>query len=111
MHPAHAKCRSRTQDQRYCARVVRTHEPVEPADGKCIELLVQRDGERTIVCLGDGRRLSVLNVAWGYDEGDTYARVTTNISPDVEGEAVDVFLTSEIDTIQDDAGAVLHRVV
>ena len=78
-------------------------------DDELVDLLVQRDGVRTIVCLRDGRRLSVFNIGWGYDEGDSYAHVTTNISPNVRGERADIFSTSEIATIKDETGAVLHR--
>jgi hypothetical protein len=42
----------------------------------------------------DGQRYLVFNIAWGYDEGDEWAHVTTNISPRIEGEHVDFFFTS-----------------
>lgn len=54
--------------------------------------------------LRDGRRLSVINVAWGYDIGDEYAHVTSNISPGIDGESVDFFFTSDVEIVLDEAG-------
>ena len=76
----------------------------EPADAQLIELLQRRDGHRTILVLRDGRRLSVINIAWGYDIGDEYAHVTSNISPAVDGESVDFFMTSQVERILNESG-------
>lgn len=76
----------------------------KPADTELIELLQRRDGHRTILVLRGGRRLSVINIAWGYDIGDEYAHVTSNTSPGIDGESVDFFSTSEVEIVLDEAG-------
>lgn len=73
----------------------------QPADDEVINLLVERDGIATTVALRNGLGLTVHNIAWGYDIGDEYAHVTSNISPDVEGASVDFFFTNEIESISD----------
>ncbi|MBM2614173.1 hypothetical protein JIG36_01210 [Actinoplanes sp. LDG1-06] len=70
-------------------------------DEDLVKLLHDRDGVETVVMLQDGRRLVVYDIAWGYDIGDQWAHVTTNISPGREGAAVDVFLTSEVASLID----------
>jgi hypothetical protein len=81
----------------------RSHGPdmVQPpaADTQLIELLRERDGRSTVVELHDGRRLTVINIAWGYDMGDAHAHVTTNGSPFVDGEPIDVFSTDEVQRV------------
>lgn len=74
----------------------------EPADQELIDLLLERDGRWTEVELHDGHRLRVLNIAWGYDEGDEYAHVTTNCSPS-PGRRVpmDFFFTSDVARVID----------
>jgi hypothetical protein len=54
-----------------------------PVDEELIDLLVRREGMTTEVVLRDGRRLRVVNIAWGYDDGDAHAHVTTYVSPSV----------------------------
>jgi hypothetical protein len=63
---------------------------------RIIPLLRNRDGQLTIVTMSDGRVFKVFNVAWGKDEGEDYEHVTTNISPSIESQTVDLFLTSEV---------------
>ena len=58
---------------------------MHPADVDVISLLVQRDGKATLVTLKNGLGLTVHNIAWGYEIGDEYAHVTTNIDPEVDG--------------------------
>lgn len=70
-------------------------------DGELIDLLVHRDGRATEVLCRDGRVLTVVNIAWGYDEGDSHAHVTTNISPDVVGASMDLFFTHEVTAVRD----------
>ena len=41
------------------------------------------------------------DIAWGYDIGDQYAHVTSNVSPGVEGRQIDFFFTSDIERIID----------
>lgn len=43
----------------------------------------------------------------GYDEGDGFAHITTNISPSVAGANVDFFYTSDIVLVRDPSGTVL----
>ena len=71
------------------------------ADTRLIELLRERDGRPTVVELHDGRRLTVINIAWGYNMGDTHAHVTTNGSPFVDGGPIDVFFTDEVQRVID----------
>ena len=60
--------------------------------------------------LRDGRSLVVYNIAWGYDEGDDWAHVTSNISPSLAGVAVDFFCTSAVLRLDDvETGAVLFQ--
>lgn len=88
--------------------MTRLYEPGEPADRDLIDLLVRRDGDRTAIVLRSGLRLSVLNIAWGYDEGDTHAHVTTNISPNKDGESIDLFVTDQVLAIEDNAGEIIY---
>ena len=64
-----------------------------------VPILRERDGRPTTVSMGDGRELTVFNIAWGIDEGEDYEHLTTNISPDVEGASIDFFLTSEVRSV------------
>lgn len=73
----------------------------QPADIEIINLLVDRDGIPTLVTLKGGRGLTVHNIAWGYDDGDEYAHVTTNISPSLDGASIDYFLTNDIEAVTD----------
>jgi len=43
----------------------------------------------------NGAELIVYNIAWGYDDGDLFAHVTTNVSPGIDGESADFFCTHE----------------
>ena len=43
----------------------------------------------------------VLNIAWGYDAGDSYAHVTTNISLPVPGFETHFFFTKEVIAVLD----------
>jgi len=73
----------------------------EPADIEVIGLLARRNGIPTVVTLNTGSQYTVHNIAWGYDVGDEYAHVTTNISPRIEGASIDLFFTSDIQSITD----------
>ena len=66
------------------------------ADERLIEYLRSRDGSLTILRDTDGISHRVFNIAWGYDFGDQFAHVTTNISPGVDGEEPSFFFTNEI---------------
>jgi hypothetical protein len=76
---------------------------VEPADVTLIEVLRERDGVPTTVLLRDGQRLRVLNIAWGYDDGEEWAHVTTNVSPSSDSDDVDFFSTDTVVTVLDPA--------
>lgn len=80
-----------------------------PRDSQLIELFQRRDGLATVVVLRDGQRLTVHNIAWGYDMGDQFAHVTSNISPFVAGEPIEFFFTSEVRDVLDPAGTPLLR--
>ncbi len=49
---------------------------------KIVKILKDRDGIWTKIILKDGREIETLNIVWGYDLGDEYAHITTNISPE-----------------------------
>ncbi|MFE7709760.1 hypothetical protein ACFU6I_29125 [Streptomyces sp. NPDC057486] len=88
-----------------------TQEQPPPRDETLLQVLQDRDGLPSEVVLDDGKRLTVFNIAWGYDLGDEYAHVTTNISPDVEGASTDFFQTGSVVAILDPVnGAVLFEV-
>jgi hypothetical protein len=70
-------------------------------DTNLIKKLAQRDGVPSIVVFKDGREATIFNIAWGYDLGDEFAHITTNISPEVEGTKVDFFFTSELEALLD----------
>jgi hypothetical protein len=75
----------------------------ESADDEIVSLLRQRDGIATEVILRGGKCCLVYDIAWGYDDGDTFAHITTNISPGGQGRSVDFFFTNDIATIRDAA--------
>lgn len=78
-----------------------------PLDTALIDLLRERDGKRTTLITADGSRLVVYNIAWGYDMGDEFAHVTTNISPKVERASVDFFFTHDVRDVLDEHGKTL----
>ncbi|MBS2546131.1 hypothetical protein KGQ19_04545 [Catenulispora sp. NL8] len=81
-----------------------------PRDEEVLGVLQGRDGVASRVVLSNGQKLVVFNIAWGYDLGERYAHVTTNISPGVDGAAVDVFSTMLVETIVDPGdGTVLYQ--
>jgi hypothetical protein len=81
-----------------------------PLDEVLLTLLQRRDGVPSDVVLRDGTRLTVFNIAWGYDLGDQFAHVTTNVSPDVSGAEIGIFCTADVSTLVDpETGAVLYE--
>jgi hypothetical protein len=72
-----------------------------PRDEDILAVLQLRDGSPTKVMLADGSAALVFNIAWGYDIGDEYSHVTTNISPGVHGAQIDFFYTSEVTRLVD----------
>lgn len=82
---------------------------VEPLDTELIQTFAAREGVVTHVNLTDGRQLTVHNIAWGYDQGDPFAHITTNISPDIPGATVDCFSTQDVDSLWD--GVTTQRLI
>lgn len=70
-------------------------------DKKLIELLRSRDALRTRLELRDGTALDVWNIAWGYDHGDDFAHITSNISPEQDGSSIDFFFTHQVKKVID----------
>ena len=70
-------------------------------DGSLIRLLLSRDGVLTVAVHKDGTEFVFSNIAWGYDLGDEYAHITTNISPRIEGLSEDFFFTNELVDLRD----------
>ena len=77
-----------------------------PVDNELIDLLSKRVGINTDVILNDATRLSVLNIAWGYDDGDAHAHVSTNVSPSVPEMSLDFFFTYEVSAVVDPVSGV-----
>ena len=65
-------------------------------DKSIIDIFISRDGIETKVELKNGRLVSIWNIAWGYDIGDAFAHITTNISPNIDNAQIDFFFTNEI---------------
>jgi hypothetical protein len=81
-----------------------------PRDEALLALLQERDGRPSEVALRDGRRLMIFNIAWGYDIGDEFSHVTTNVSPDVGGAEIDFFSTEDVASVVDpETGVVLFQ--
>ncbi|SNT36907.1 hypothetical protein SAMN05443665_1025107 [Actinomadura meyerae] len=79
-----------------------------PQDEAVLRLLQERAGLATEIVLSDGQRLTVFNIAWGYEPWEEHAHVTTNISPGIACAAIDFFSTQAVVAIIDPAnGAVL----
>ena len=75
----------------------------DPKDLAVLSALQERDGTVTEVELIDGQRLTVVNIAWGYDMGDRFSHITTNMSPTVDGLAIDFFYSSSVVQVIDPA--------
>ena len=71
-------------------------------DKSIIDIFISRDGIETKVELKNGRLVSIWNIAWGYDIGDAFAHITTNISPNIDNAQIDFFFTNEISRILTD---------
>jgi hypothetical protein len=72
----------------------------DPRDVAILGVLQDRGGRLSEVQLKDGRLCKVWNIAWGYDAGDTWSHITTNISPEIAGQDIDFFFTHEVHTVQ-----------
>ena len=81
-----------------------------PIDAKIIQTLRERDGKWTTIELKSGGNCRAVNIAWGYDIGDEWAHVTTNISPDQEGASIDCFYTSDVlRLVDEESGSILFE--
>ena len=70
-------------------------------DKKIIEIFKSRDAKETGVVLTSGAKYKVWNIAWGYDIGDEFAHITTNISPAQNDAQIDFFYTNDVKEIVD----------
>lgn len=61
-----------------------------------IETIRSQDGHELIIQLINGEIKTVWNIAWGYDNGDDFAHITTNISPAIKGASIDIFYSYDI---------------
>ncbi|NNV58025.1 hypothetical protein [Limnovirga soli] len=75
---------------------------IEHKDKNIIDIFQSRDGVETKVELKNGKQISIWNIAWGYDIGDEFAHITTNISPNIDNATIDFFFTNEIIKILSD---------
>ena len=69
---------------------------MEHKDKAIIEFLKHRTGKSTIARMKDGSLFTIWNIVLGYDMGDEYAHITTNINPGIPGAEIDFFFTSDI---------------
>lgn len=70
-------------------------------DEHIIKIFKTTDQIEKMVCLDNNSVLTVWNIAWGYDIGDEFAHITTNISPEIKNSNIDCFYTNEIQKIED----------
>lgn len=70
-------------------------------DQHIIDIFKTTDQIEKVVYLDNNSNLTVWNIAWGYDIGDEFAHVTTNISPEIKNSDIDYFYTNEILKIED----------
>lgn len=77
-------------------------------DKKLIEILKRRDTLHTKVELRDGKVINVWNIVHGYDPGDDFAHITTNIRPYQTDLKFDFFFTTEVAKVIDgDTGHII----
>ncbi|MEO8254577.1 MAG: hypothetical protein ABI554_09345 [Flavobacterium sp.] len=70
-------------------------------DQHIIEIFKTTNQIEKVVYLDNKSSLTVWNIAWGYDIGDEFAHITTNISPEIKNSDIDFFYTNEIQNIED----------
>jgi hypothetical protein len=74
-----------------------------------VKLLLSRNGTESIVTLGNGTVLRVLNIVPGRDAGDEFDHISTNVADaHMNGES-DFFYVSEVREIATEDGTVLFR--
>ena len=69
---------------------------MEHKDKAIIEFLKHRTGKSTIAKIKNGSLFTIWNIVFGYDMGDEYAHITTNINPGIPGAEIDILFTSDI---------------
>jgi len=75
----------------------------DPRDLQILAVLRERDGVLTEVVLKDGAVRRVWNIAWGYDDGNSWAHVSTNVSPGGGDRSFDFFSTYDVAAVRDPA--------
>ena len=65
-------------------------------DKDIIKIFNSHDGIPLEVTVKSMKKHIVLNIAWGYDDGDEYSHISTNISPSIDGYDFDFFYSNEI---------------
>lgn len=70
-------------------------------DKEIIQLLRTRHGIETEIILRNGEKKKTWNITEGYDMGEAYANMTTNISPSIDGATIDLINISDIVEIVD----------
>ena len=80
-------------------------------DGKAIvKILEKRCGQLTVAHLANGKVLKVKDIVWGYDMGDDFAHITTNISPPQDEAEVDFFYVNEVSKLLDpETGKIIYE--
>lgn len=76
-------------------------------DEHLIYHLKRQDSRWTTIHLSNGNQIRVFNIAWGYDLGDEYAHITSNISPSQKNCEIAFFHTNEIIEIVDEETGLL----
>lgn len=71
-------------------------------DEHIIQHLKRQDSRWTTIQLFGGEKIRIFNIAWGYDLGDEYAHITSNISPIQKSVNPHFFHTNEIVKIVDE---------
>jgi hypothetical protein len=73
----------------------------DPRDLEILRVLRERDGVLTEVLLKDGHVRAVWDIGWGYDAGESWAHISTNVSPGASGRPFDFFFTHEVYLVRD----------
>jgi hypothetical protein len=76
-------------------------------DEAIVDLLRSRDSLPTEIRIRDDKVFVAYDIAWGYDVGEEFAHVTTNISPGADGRSIDFFFTNDVERIVDPATGVV----
>jgi len=66
-----------------------------------VKILEKRCGTPTTIYLDDGQVILVNDIVWGYDMGDEFAHITTNISPPQDEVEIHFFYVNEVVKFED----------